>query len=613
MKTQLSIALICLVSHNVMAQSQHTSKLNRKASFIAQMKAEEVKQNGPISNTSSIDPTTVLAKEANTSTAINWSLLCGSMNVYGMLTNQTRPLQYNPQLNVVSFIHRKSDSYSPYPVSNSNSGSIVAEISSNWGQSWDSTCIWADATNAGRYPQGAIYNPPGNSNIANAYVVGCGPVVANNAFTGDWYASKQIGLAGSAVYNPTPSTLSGAQQFLSFTQTVYPVNQAPHGWSMQGFTSSDNGVIRSLALIDDDNTDVNTMRGAMLVKGSFNAGIFNWTTDSLVPNVIVQSGGNRQFSTKVQMAWNQSGTVGYVVIIGALNAALGSNRGLQPIVYKTSNSGQTWGLINGIDFNAATNAQVLQSLAGVETDATLKIPFVDDFDLAVDKNNYLHMGLILASTASDQADSLQYISQFTTSINPNDEYKWKHIPGYRPYLYDFVGDGSLPWKYLVIDSLSSEGPGSTSGSSGFNDNPWDVDAGSKIPIDSRLQMGRTPIGDFITFSWAETDSAFLSQSKKWNIQPNIKVRAIAIGSKITSGNASAFCLISNNEINVTRPSIVQGFQHPKIVNRATLHYMSPITSSAIFTGTNVSGYPANCQFTANIKVPFTVTNSQPYS
>jgi hypothetical protein len=133
---------------------------------------------------------------------INWKLLTGSMNIYGMLVSQTRPLQYNDNVNAVSFIHRKSASYTAAPAN--NSGGIVAMISSNWGNTFDSTCIWANATDAGRYPQGGIYSAPGNTNIANAYVVGTGPTVAGSGFSGNFYASKQL----NAFNNTTvPTTL----------------------------------------------------------------------------------------------------------------------------------------------------------------------------------------------------------------------------------------------------------------------------------------------------------------------------------------------------------------------------------------------------------------------
>lgn len=120
-------------------------------------------------------------------------------------------------------------------------------------------------------------------------------------------------------------------------------------------------------------------------------------------------------------------------------------------------------------------------------------------------------------------------------------------------------------------------------------------------------MGRTPDGKFINVSWTETDSAFIAQSKKWNIQPNIKARSIAITNTLTTGSYSTFCAVSNNEINVTKPTSAQGTQHPKVVNRATLHYMSPTTGSAAVTSV------INGTYSAEYNVPFSVTNSSPYS
>jgi hypothetical protein len=49
---------------------------------------------------------------ANPPSGISWKLLSGSSNVYGQLESRSRPLQYNPNVNVVSCIHRKSDIYS---------------------------------------------------------------------------------------------------------------------------------------------------------------------------------------------------------------------------------------------------------------------------------------------------------------------------------------------------------------------------------------------------------------------------------------------------------------------------------------------------------------------
>ena len=162
---------------------------------------------------------------------------------------------------------------------------------------------------------------------------------------------------------------------------------------------------------------------------------------------------------------------------------------------------------------------------------------------------------------------------------------------------------------LQLQHNPSEGPSAANGYPGYSDNPWDNTGtnGAKLSIDARIQMGRTPDGKFVNVSWTETDSAFIAQSKKWNIQPNIKSRSIAITSSVTSGSYSTFCTVSNNEINVTKPTSSQGTQNPKVVNRATLHYMSSTTGSAAVTSIS------NGTYSAEYNVPFTVTNSNPYS
>src|SRR5690606_13482786 len=124
----------------------------------------------------------------------------------------------------------------------------------------------------------------------------------------------------------------------------------------------------------------------------------------------------------------------------------------------------TWTLIPGLDFNTHFK-NLTFSLAQrpvthpTITGSTTALPFTSAFDIAVDINNLLHLGIVFMSGYSDHVDSLTYYSTFETSINPTENYKWPHVPGARPYIYDFVGDGTKVWEVLTIDSISSETPG----------------------------------------------------------------------------------------------------------------------------------------------------------
>jgi hypothetical protein len=612
MKKQLIIGTALLAAMNLLSQNARVKpQTNGTVGNMAEIAALKygLADRAPSQNTSPapsgnvVQPATPAQAPQGKSAAqppssATWKLLCGSSNCYGMLVSSSRPLQYNDNVNAVSFIHRKSDSYTETPPvgATAKTGVIVAEFSTDWGTTFDSTCIWANSTNWARYPQGAIYSAPGNTNIANAYVVGSGPTTGASSWTGSWYASKKLYPAGSPSNNTTPDMTPGAQQFMSISASTYAPSQAKHGWPRQGFSFTDDGFVHSLGQIAADHTNLGTAaktRGAAVVKGTFNAGIFDWTVDSLIPSTIKDKDSVKQISYGSQMAWNESGTTGYVMMLGAVTGATLNNKGIHPIIYKTTDAGVNWTLIPGLDFNSTGLAPILDHIASISPSSSVTIPFFWDYDLVVDTLGKLHIGALLGTAASDHNDSLFYYSQYNLAVNPGNNYKWGHSPGNRPYVYDFIGDGSAPWIFKTIDSLSTEDPGTTSASTGFTLNPWDADAGSKISVDNRLQMGRTPNGKYITFSWADSDTSFITDGLKYNVKPNITTRCMAVGS------GTNLYQLSPTEIVVTGIAP----QQIAIREKAFLHYMSPTTGAATCLAASLSSH------TIDIKTPFTITNN----
>ena len=592
MKKQLLIGALLLIT--IASNSQTKFKPSGKIDYAEKMlkkerllmRAESISSQNAVINPSNDESSS--SQSANSSQPINtWGVIGGSQNIYGVLVSEQRPLQYNDNLNAVSFIHRKSASYvaSPAPAATAASGVMLAEISNDWGVSWDSTCFWSNNTNWARYPQGAIYNAPATNTsnaMSSAYIVGSGPCTsAASSWVGNWYASKQL---GGLNYNNAPSTAVGAQQFM----TTVPSNTAvgKHSFSRISFSSTDDGKVRSIGALngDDAGTTFATLgrKGAAVVKGTFNSGVFSWTSDSIICDAAVRTDGGKSMGGS-QMAWNESGTVGYVVFIGSASGATLSNKGWQPIVYKTTNSGASWALIGGIDFNSPSMTQILDRIPSINTSTNITIPFFsggEGMGLTVDFNNKLHIVSTLVGSYSNDIDSITYSYSFST-----EKYSWGHEPGNRPYVYDFIGDGTAPWSYITVDSLSSEGPGSASGDPGYDENPWDADAGTKVTSDSRIQAGRTPDGKYIIYSWAESDTNFTNNAKKWNSLPNLHVRCL----DVTTGSLSP-----------TEPII--STTSPGVSSRAMFHYMSSTSGSAAVSSNSI-----------NITMPFTVSNSLPYS
>jgi len=313
------------------------------------------------------------------------------------------------------------------------------------------------------------------------------------------------------------------------------------------------------------------------------------------PPTTIASDGSDNFVSRPVMAWNEQGTIGYVIIMGSRLGATKSNVGFQPIVYKTTNNGSTWSLENGINFNLSTYNDVKTRLwaTSVGGDTVPNFLWLEGIDAAVDANNKLHIFTSLVGHSSSDPDSLNFISQWTT-----ENYLWPHTNietngnPVHPFLWDFVYDGTNAtpsWSHKLIDSMSTEGPGSRSTDRGYQDNPWDMDpanANQKVRLDARLQMSRTPDGQKLLYSWTESDTAFTDNQKKWNNLPNIKARLL----DVATGS------LSTTELDITVNAVGE------IANRAMYHFVSPKFKLVSTTNSNFI-----------VDVPMTVSNSNPYA
>lgn len=623
MKKQLLIGSALFAAMSAFPQ---TGRVSGGSAGVANHKAEKVSATAGV-NEDLLSPMpgsgimTPVENEAQpmskAATTVNWGLLTGSSNCYGQLVSSSRPLSYNPELNAVSFIHRKSDYYTESPAlpSTAKTGVIVANVSTNWGATWDSTAIWANATNWGRYPQGGIYNPTGNTSISNAYVIGTGPTVANTTWSGNYYTSKKLN-----TFDATASTAPGAQYFFDLALASYPAGQFSHGWTRNGFTSTLDGKVHAIGVTESDLQGLSTVTGFAVLTGTFNptSNTFDWSMENLLPPCIVDGAGDKNLNPDPQMVWNRAGTVGYIVGIGALQTGTLATRGMQPIIYKyDASAGATWTLQSGIDFNATNMRRCIISkyeskfgMGGFHILAngdTVGVPFFNDYDCTVDANNNLHIGATFYSSASDHPDSLSFLQTFTTTINPTERYSWRMVNGSRPYLWDFYGDGSN-FTPILVDSIASEGPSAASGQRGYNENPWDPSGtgSAKVNMDSRIQLGSTADGKHVVITWVESDSLFTNQQLKWNSLPDLKTRAIAV---VSGTNNSAYKLDIGTSTNSTVIGNEQNLtaSDNNVRTRATLHYMSNVCSNGTVSASNANNYPVD------IMIPLSVTNSNPYS
>lgn len=550
MKTMLPTAMAVFSIAQLFSQSPHELKITG-ASDMAWQYASKYTLNRqgsePLPSTGLQSP--VNGANQAKSNAVNWVVIGGSSNVYGVLESDAKPLQYNDELNAISFIHRKSSTYVSSPVATpvaAATGVILGLVSSNMGTTWDSTCIWNNNTYYARYPQGGIYNPPGNTSISNAYIVATGPITqAAGGWSGSYLASKKLD-----VFSNAASTAPNAQQYAPNTPTPVPYSGlGKFDFPTTDFTSTDVGDLHAIGKIYANYNATTAIgqgqRGARLLKGNFSAGVFNWTPDSIIPvfrttaNPVDPNFGQQMFIRGLapQMAWNESGTVGYVAFIGCWPNSIKSNSGYQPMIYKTTNSGASWSILPAIDFNDLTTFASVHDHLPAAKGATYTVPFFwygEGMDMIVDKDNKLHFVSTVIGGAKSDPDSVGYTYRFNNKDQQT--YMFGHVPGLRPYIYDFT-ETNGGWKVMMIDSMSSEAPGVNVGDNGYTFNPWDPEVSSnnkKIEVDARIQLSRSPDGRFIVYTWAESDSSFNDSKVKWNQYPNIKVRYFDVRSQTMS-------------------------------------------------------------------------------
>lgn len=504
------------------------------------------------------------AKTVSTS-AVTCKYFTGSANAFGFYQGGHEALGYNADVNAITFTHRSAQNYSVVP--NGNTGTIVTKWSINNGATWDSTVLWANTTDLGRYPQGGLYNPPGNTNINNAYAVGMGVAVVGG-FDGSWWASKKF---------TTPGTMTGGtdQQFFSNVAPFATLGKKVD-FPRYGYSYTNDGFVRALGEICNDinNTTSNAgygVRGEAVVKGTFNAGAFTWTYDSLVPNTILRSDGSKQITSNLaDMAWNDAGTVGYVMMLGVRAGATGTMKGYQPIVYKTTNSGGSWSALPVFDFTSM--CALTDRLWPVSTNSNLIVPSFnpgEGIDMAVDANDNLHLVCTVVGTSSTDNDSLDYTDAFGS-----EQYSWPFVNLGFPTIYDFSTTSTGSWNMFVVDSMGTMGPSGTSGYPGYASNPW---ASAAIGYDARIQIAHSPDRTKMFYSWSATDTN-ITLGLHWNEYPDIFMK----GYDINTGKLTPRLNVTGGLINNPSTADQTAYFH-YMANRTILTNASTATNEVPFT------------------------------
>jgi hypothetical protein len=444
---------------------------------------------------------TLLQSNAKAAAAPPYKKMSSSYNLLTLLVSQSNCLSYNKELGAVAFTHRQSPNFGN---TGANSGNTQITYTSDWGNNWDSLVYgYSQGSSAYRYPSGAIYNPTGNTTIANAYAVGSGPITTGSGWVGNYYVSGQLN--GNNLNSIEHMAGGGA-------------------WPTHYFARIDfdmvNGNAKVASMLTDDENYTN-FRGTIISTGTFNTGTntFDWTFDSIKPNAQADGLGDLMIGLGYQ-AWSENGQIGYVVTYGVDAAATTpETRTYQPMVYKTTDGGANWAqYMPAFDWlTTMINSgygQMLYSYDGINAK-----PFfttANGSDVTVDKNGELHMAIQVTSGYSDDQDSLGYV--FSNIGN---------------YIYDAYTDPIDGYKIELIDSIQANA------SNGEASLVWfDSQSSTFYDNDARLQISKNEDGSKLFFVWADSDISQLSDPI--NALPYLCFKGVTVDGRCWTSKDSLF-------------------------------------------------------------------------
>ncbi|MCS6917869.1 MAG: T9SS type A sorting domain-containing protein [Chitinophagales bacterium] len=397
-----------------------------------------------------------------------------SFNAYTLLVSEQQCLVARPELNMVGFVHRINVSKS------TNSGDIVMTYSTDGGMTWDSTNKWTLAYKnstypRGRYPQGGIFNPAGNTDPLGTYAVVSGPITDGSAWVANYLSSAKTG----------NTDISGVSANIHL--------DGAYDMARLDFHTATNNVYAIGAQYDFDASG-GPFGGAFVMKGTWNANTNSFSYQIIdVDYSVFDDGVNGElFYTLGNQAWSPDGQIGYVMVIGCDNDQVAQgNYPIWPILMKTTDGGNSWTKVNA-DFSSIP---AWEEYLFASTDGSYRPFFLPSnaVDMFLDKDNRLHIVCQVISQYTNHPDSvLFYLVDANTGTYPQ-------------HIFD-VYETATGWDAQYLTTIQAS-PVTTSVTPYADQLTWDA----------RINVALSPDRDTYFLMWMDTRPDF----ETYNLYPDI--------------------------------------------------------------------------------------------
>lgn len=400
-----------------------------------------------------------------------------SGNLYTILSSEVNRLACNTDLNTVVFVHRSDPTFFP----TSNVGQYRYDVSYDGGATWSLNHGVLNPkgnqqTLAGRYPNTAIYNPAGNTDADSAYMLYLGswlPFDAGGSWDGHFAGVARLD-------NDT----------LTFTENVDTPNNSELN-IVGALCNGAPGVFWAVNWGNASNTELNP-QDILVFKGIWNPNKndVDWFLfRRITPTFDLDFDGSAQ-ATALNMSFDPTGQYGWVSFLGDVTA--GGDNVLSPVLYKTTDGGDTW--TGPIVLDLSTFNNVVNNLT---VSPTPQPAF--DMDIVVDGNGNPHMLVVIGSSGQDYA-----ISTGTGA-------------GLKIYDITYVPSAAndCKWQAIFIDNIGT----------------FRGDITADVTEDNRPQCSLSPDGEKVFFGWLDSDPTVTGGT---NQLPNFKTRALDVNTGLAT-------------------------------------------------------------------------------
>lgn len=450
-----AIAIGCVFSVNAQKSQFHNGNLTPiKKDLTPAVRESTIKE--PASTNA------VPYKDIKTSTLIPFT---SSANGYTLLSGTK--LTADQQTKTVLYTSRSGGNWGGSSLGND----IKMKMTTDYGTTFDSV-MFANGISH-RYPGGTLFR-----NGSDLYTVSAGPITTGSGWTNNYIFSSKIDgtQAADTTFTNPPNT------------GIFHMNE------LATLSTGELFVLGELIGPSPDYDHIN-----------YTIWKLKWNTTENKFNFVSSYEFTPLFSKTMPpvqpygMAFAKDGSVGYFWV-NAMDSITHPNLNTQPLVWKTTDKGDTWNAMPIYDFS---QVQELKDYCWPTlADTTILRPvFFYGYTTSekvipgtVDAQGNLHLIANIVGGYSSDPDSLG----FTYSYEPNK-------------IFDLYTTAT-GWEAKYIDSLSSEVDDGTGGIFGDFD------------IDHRLHVGKTEDGKKVFAMWTDTDPSYAPN----NVLPNFKAWGIDI-------------------------------------------------------------------------------------